>query len=705
MSINHISRNPPALRIVTRALALFLPVFVAPCVAEIVDQAVFNGNTYYLLSNNDFQTLENEAVSLGGHLTSVNSQDEQDFIWNQWGGEEQALCIGFTDEAEEGTFVWVSGEPVVYTNWSPGEPNNFMGIEHFTVMAGFQDPNGRWNDIPDCGLAVAQVPGLPKPVVGSGAVLNAASYIPSGLPGEGIAQGSMFVVFGRNLGPDELVFPGAVPLPTEMDGTSIQVSVDGVIADAHMVYTSANQLAAVLPSTVPTGQGTFTVTYNGETGPPAPILVVPHAFGIFTRNTAGFGPAIVQNWISHTEPPHLNAFTDASQPGQIEIIWGTGLGAISGDDAGPPPVGNLDVDVEVLVGGKSAKLHYKGRSAQFPGIDQVQFEVPADVEGCHVPVAVKAGGVIANHASMAIAANGGVCSSPTSFAAADLQRAAQGQETNFGGILLLRLDLAAPSSPDEFRFEDVSADFVRLNANALLASLLPVGSHLSVLPPSLGACTVEKTADNELGSLEDPVFEALVVRGELDAGPMLNLTGPLGMLQVGGGGGEDYSMGIEDPFVEPGQYTLDNGGGGADIGSFQAALTIPDSQFTWTNKQSIQTVRRTEDLTVTWSGGDPDKEFVAIVGWSAWDRDGGDVVSVFVCAERPSAGSFTVPAWVLANLPVSSVSEGEDLFDDAYSGLIVATMPILDLNKFAAPGLDVSLFYYLVGNWWLVPVE
>jgi uncharacterized protein (TIGR03437 family) len=533
------------------------------------------------------------------------------------------------------------------------------------------------------------------PVVSS--ALNAASYVPSGLPGEGIAQGSMFVVFGQNMGPDELVFPGTLPLLTEMDSTSIRVSVDGVTADAYMVYTSANQLAAVLPSNVPTGQGTLTVSYNGETSLPAPILVVDHSLGIFTRNTAGSGPAIVQNWISHTEAPRLNACTDAAQPGQVEILWGTGLGAISGDDAGPPPVGNLDVDVEVLVGGKSAKVFYKGRSAQFPGIDQVQFEVPEDAEGCFVPVAVKADGVIGNYATMAIAANGGVCSSPTSYAAADLQRAAQWQETSVGAIHIGRIDVTSPLLPSAVRLEMANGGFFRLDASAMLASLGPLGSNLAVPPTSLGACTVQKTRGGGL-DIDDPVLKT-----GLDAGPALNLNGPMGTKQIvdEGQGGGDYELGLEgEDYFEPGQYTLDNGAGGANVGSFQAALTIPDSQFNWTNRQNLQRVSRTEDLTITWTGGDPDNELVAIVGFST--RTDLNVGAAFTCTGRPSAGSFTIPAEVLSNLPASSEWDGED---DPTSGLIVTTTPMLDSSKFTAPGLDVGFFYYVVGDWSVVPFE
>jgi hypothetical protein len=51
--------------------------------------------------------------------------------------------IGFTDAAVEGTWKWSSGEPVCYTNWDNGEPNNFVNDEDYGQMLSW---NGKWND-------------------------------------------------------------------------------------------------------------------------------------------------------------------------------------------------------------------------------------------------------------------------------------------------------------------------------------------------------------------------------------------------------------------------------------------------------------------------------------------------------------------------------------------------------------------------------
>ena len=178
-----------------------------------------------------------------------------------------------------------------------------------------------------------------QPVITGGPV-NAASYALVGLPNASIAQGSMFIVFGRNMGPPALLKVSAFPLPANLGGTSIRATVGGTSVDAIMIYTSAGQVAAILPSSTPAGDGTLTLTFNGQTSAAAPIRVVRNSIGIFTRNSAGSGPGIAQNFNSQTDQP-LNTLVEAAQPGQVMILWGTGLGPVSGNEAAGAAAGRL----------------------------------------------------------------------------------------------------------------------------------------------------------------------------------------------------------------------------------------------------------------------------------------------------------------------------------------------------------------------------
>jgi hypothetical protein len=97
-------------------------------------------------------------------------------------------------------------------------------------------------------------------------------------------------------------------------------------------------------------------------------------------------------------------------------------------------------------------------------------------------------------------------------------------------------------------------------------------------------------------------------------------------------------------YLEPGSYRV-IGPGGADVGAFNATITVPQS-LVWTNIDATNTVVRSAGQTVNWSGGDPNG-FVNITGFAT----GNNITAGFFCLERVSARTFTVPSYVLLNLP------------------------------------------------------
>ena len=47
---------------------------------------------------------------------------------------DNTAWLGFTDSAEEGTFVWSDGSPSNdYANWAAGEPNEWGGETHNVI--------------------------------------------------------------------------------------------------------------------------------------------------------------------------------------------------------------------------------------------------------------------------------------------------------------------------------------------------------------------------------------------------------------------------------------------------------------------------------------------------------------------------------------------------------------------------------------------
>lgn len=124
-----------------------------------------NGHHYFLLTYTNWPAAEQIAVSLGGHLATINDAAENEWIFNtfgSYGGLERPMWIGLNDAAQEGSWVWVNGEPATYRNWSPIEPNSGNGVfpdEDHVMMwhpsSGY--PLGSWNDGPSNQLQYAVV--------------------------------------------------------------------------------------------------------------------------------------------------------------------------------------------------------------------------------------------------------------------------------------------------------------------------------------------------------------------------------------------------------------------------------------------------------------------------------------------------------------------------------------------------------------------
>jgi hypothetical protein len=117
-----------------------------------------NGHTYYFLSQDSWTASQAFAITLGGNLVTINDAEENQWVSTTF-GVDAFLWLGLNDVQTEGTFLWVSGEPVTFTNWAPGEPNNFNGDEHFGIMYPRTFSTGEWNDC-DNGVRCANINGL-----------------------------------------------------------------------------------------------------------------------------------------------------------------------------------------------------------------------------------------------------------------------------------------------------------------------------------------------------------------------------------------------------------------------------------------------------------------------------------------------------------------------------------------------------------------
>ncbi len=436
-------------------------------------------------------------------------------------------------------------------------------------------------------LALATVPLLPaanpfQPVISPNGVVNAASYLSPSFANYGIARGSIFVVFGSALGPVDLVQAPSYPLPTSegLAGTRVLISIGAYNAACPMLYSSLTQIAAIMPSNAPEGDGSLVVSYQNMASTSVSIHVVRSAFGVFTRNQAGSGPAIVQNFVSAANTP-LNSLTSSAAPGQIAILWGTGLGPVAGDEAAGPLPGSLPYLDSLYVGGVQANVRYAGRSGCCAGVDQIQFDVPPGVSGCYVPVAAVTGGVVSNFGTISVNVSGKECDDPMSYRATVLTAAERGGLLRSG---LVRLSGSASAEVD------LSADFFSVDLDTVLAAT-------NRIKPPVGACTLAVTR-------VDAPADVPPGKG-LNAGISITVNGPPGQWAAGNTSSGGYFGSKAPAQLSTGSYAFTSNGGG-DVGQWSATLNVPAAAL-WTNLAAFSTslFSVANPLTFTWSPGDP----------------------------------------------------------------------------------------------------
>jgi len=433
-----------------------------------------------------------------------------------------------------------------------------------------------------------------------------------------------------------------------------------------LYYTSATQIAGLLPSSTPAGTGTIVVTYNGTPGPPGPITVVQNNLGVYTVSQNGAGPGIV-TFADYS----LVSGTKAANPGETLIIWATGLGPVSGNEAAGALPGDMpDIPVKVWVGGVAATVVYRGRSGCCVGEDQIAFVVPAGVVDCNASLVIQINNQISNNSTMAIAASGRTCIPALAGESVEILNKSP---LSLGFIGVFRESFPATPGGPATKSDGADGNFLKASATGA-----QISATLGTVP--LGSCQVTTstfTPGSQGSHKDEPGFSFSL----LDAGAALTLTGPSGTrtLSKSKDGGFRGQLGDGSPgnFLDPGNYTL-TGPGGSDVGKFTASITLPQP-LVWTNQASLATVTRANGVTVNWTG-DP-KGTVEINGDSSFITGGGTGIGVnaaFKCLALAASGTFTVPAYVLLSLPPQ--------FGNLTLGGIAPSA------SFTATGLDAGLF-------------
>ena len=109
-----------------------------------------NGHKYYLVGQGIWTETEAFARTLGGHLVTINDAAENAWVRANFLVPNPALnpWMGLQDADTNGTWEWISGESVTYTDWAPGEPN-FQHERHSNLFPEDHVWAGQWNSAPD----------------------------------------------------------------------------------------------------------------------------------------------------------------------------------------------------------------------------------------------------------------------------------------------------------------------------------------------------------------------------------------------------------------------------------------------------------------------------------------------------------------------------------------------------------------------------
>lgn len=213
----------------------------------------------------------------------------------------------------------------------------------------------------------------PQPVINPAGTVNGADY------SRALAPGAIAVVYGSQLASGFFPAP-AMPLPTSLGGTSVQVS-DGVrTVLAPLYYVMPGQVAFQLPYDMGPNVTVRVVTPAGTSNPDT-LTLVGRAPRLFSVDQSGKGRAVALHadweWVSRQKP---------MKPGEWISLYANSMGAVTppiaagvgaGDGKHPAnPLNVIPVPTTVLIDNKPAQVGYAGLVPYISGVYQINVFTP-----------------------------------------------------------------------------------------------------------------------------------------------------------------------------------------------------------------------------------------------------------------------------------------------------------------------------------------
>lgn len=406
----------------------------------------------------------------------------------------------------------------------------------------------------------------------------------------------------------------------------------------------ATSVLVLIPSTTPLGPASVTLNYNSQTATQI-VNIVATSFGVYS---AGGEAALAQNITSNGI--QLNNLTHPAHPQDFVTLWGTGLGPATADQ------------VTVLLGGHPFPVTYAGPSADFAGLDQINFQVPDDPsipQGCYVAVNVEIGNTISNLATLSLSSDAGPCVHPFGLTADELAQLDAGGQVYVGQTDLYSTIGGPPSSlfsPAYVRMESANAQFLTYGASALSIISQPLFAD-----DYLTGCTLTSGV-GLVGFLADI--------NAMNVGDQVSVQGPRGqelnLLPQGAGlpalytGSEPSGAPVTSPdqlpapFFSAGQWQV-SAPGNSNVQPFTAMLSIPNP-IQVTNYSQLTTVDHTQDLTIAWDSTTYSTSDFLTVQLYPVPLEWSNTSFAVLCRVPASAGHATIPAALLASLQPSAMA-------------------------------------------------
>ena len=225
----------------------------------------------------------------------------------------------------------------------------------------------------------------------------------AGLRGGPLAPGAIATAFGNGLAaaPAQLA---ALPPPLTLGGVSVMVG----DRPAPLYFVSPRQVNFLVPPESPAGSGTARFTSAGAVQT-APIQIARVSPALFTANGTPDGPPaasalrIKSDGARELEPvAKLDFYGLFYEPAPLDLgpagdrvyllLYGTGIARR-----------RSLASVVVTVGGRRVPVVYAGPQDEFPGLDQVNVELPRSLIGAgEVQVVVAVDGYVANVTKIAV---------------------------------------------------------------------------------------------------------------------------------------------------------------------------------------------------------------------------------------------------------------------------------------------------------------